>query len=93
MFDYNLLTVNFKKTSYLPFTTYVNNLPNFRSLNIENRLNIPEADSMKYLGIIIDKHFRWDLQAKYVAQKIRGLLYRFKYLKPCLDIKHQKILY
>ena len=31
--------------------------------------------------------------SKICCTKIRGLLYRFKYLKPYLDIKHLKILY
>lgn len=53
-FDSRLLTINFSKTHYIPFTSYSNNLPEFESLaihrgNIEMEIHV--ADSIKYLGI------------------------------------------
>lgn len=92
-FQGNTLTLNCNKTFYLPFTSYVNNLPNFGPLIIDQDTSIPEATSIKYLGIIIDRHLRWDLQTKNIIKKVRGLLPRFKYLKDILDIKHLKVLY
>lgn len=92
-FDSNMLTINSMKTKYLPFTSLANNLPNFGPMNITATLIIEEAHSMKYLGIVIDKHLRWDLQVKNVTKKIRGLLSRFKYLKQYLGINQLKTIY
>lgn len=92
-FDANKLTVNFNKTVYLPFTSYVNSLPNLRPLNIDNNLSIPESESIKYFGIIVDRHFRWNLQIKHVVEKLRGMLSRIKHLKKYLDVKQLKIVY
>lgn len=92
-FQYNKLTLNCDKTKYLPFTSYANNLPNFGPLNIDQNQQIPEAESIKYLGIIIDRHFRWDLQILNLIKKVRGLLTRFKYLKEYLEEKQLKTLY
>lgn len=92
-FQLNKLTLNCEKTKYLPFTSYANNLPNMGPLNIGLNSQIPEAQSVKYLGIIVDRHLRWDLQIKNIAKKIRGLLYKFKYLKDFLSLQHLKTLY
>lgn len=92
-FDYNLLTVNFNKTFYMPFTSYSNNLPLFGPLIINSNLLIPESKSIKYLGIVFDRHLRWDQQINNVVTKIRGLLPKIKYLKPYLNINQLKILY
>lgn len=92
-FDYNLLTVNFTKTHYLSFASYKNYLPHLGCLNIDQNLQISEANSVKYLGIIIDRHFRWNLQVDNVVKKIRSFLPKIKYLKKFVDKKHLKILY
>lgn len=92
-FQYNKLTLNCDKTKYLPFTSYANNLPNLGPLSIDQNQQIPEAESIKYLGIIIDRHLRWDLQILNLIKKVRGLLTRFKYLQEYLEEKQLKILY
>lgn len=92
-FDYNLLTINYKKSHYLPFTSYTNYLPNMGPLLIDINAKILEAESIKYLGIIIDRHLRWNLQIQNLVKKIRYLLPRFKYLKNFLSQSELKILY
>lgn len=95
-FDYNLLTINYEKTKYLPFTTYLNNLPNLGplSININNKnMSINEAESVKYLGVVVDKHLRWNLHITYVIKKLRTLLPKFKYLKIFLDIPQLDTLF
>lgn len=92
-FQYNTLTLNCDKTYYLPFTSYANHLPNMGLLNVDHDTMIPEVDSVKYLGIVIDRHLKWDLQIRHVVQKIRGLLSRFKYLKKFMGIKQLELLY
>lgn len=92
-FQYNKLTLNCEKTKYLPFTSYSNHLPNMGSLIIDSETQIPEATSMKYLGIVIDRHLRWDLQIQNIIKKLRGLLPRFKYLKGILNETHLRTIY
>lgn len=92
-FDYNLLTINYNKTNYLPFTSYSNHLPNLGPLKIEETIEIPEVTSVKYLGIIIDRHMRWNLHVNSLTKKLRGLLSTFKYLKSYLDVADLKIIY
>lgn len=92
-FDYNKLTVNFKKTTYMVFTSYNIHLPDLGPLVINGDLKILESESVKYLGIIIDRHFRWDRQIQNIIKKVRGLLAKFKYLKFYIDISHLRILY
>lgn len=92
-FLYNKLTLNCDKTKYLVFSSYANNLPEMGPLKVGPNTTIPEAKSVQYLGIVIDRHLRWDLQIKYIIRKIRGLVSRFRYLKDYLDTKYLKILY
>lgn len=92
-FKYNKLTLNIGKTKYLPFTSYKSNLPSLGSLNIDPETLIPESESMKYLGIVIDRHLRWDLQLATISSKLKGLLSRFKFLKEFLDVSHLKTVY
>lgn len=92
--QYNLLTLNVEKTRYLPFTSYTPGLPNFKELNISSTVSIPETASIKYLGIVIDRHLKWDEHVKYINRKLRGLLYRFKYVTRYVeDRKNLHILY
>lgn len=89
----NKLTLNLEKTCYLPFTSYTSGLPNLGTLNIGLDSPIQEADKIKYLGIIIDRNLRWDMQIKHTARKIRGFLSKFKYLRDFLSQNHLKTLY
>lgn len=92
-FDFNKLTLNCEKTKYLPFASYSTGLPNMGNLSIDNNSSIKEGEFSKYLGIIIDKHLRWDLHIKHLINKIRYLLATFKCLKQFLDINQMKIIY
>lgn len=89
----NKLTLNQDKTKFLPFTSYLNNLPNFSQLEIDKDLKILGADTVKYLGIIIDSHFRWDKQIKNIISRTRYLVTRFAYLKAYLKLDNLKSVY
>lgn len=92
-FQENKLTLNKNKTKFVPFTSYVNNLPSFDDLKVEKNLIISKVDNIKYLGITIDCHLRWDKHINDLANKIRHLVTRFYFLKTYLDIKHLKQVY
>lgn len=92
-FKYNRLTLNTQKTNYLLFTSYSSGLHELGNLIIDEKTEIPEAEKVKYLGIIIDRHLRWELQANNIIKKLRGLIGRFRFLSDFLDISHLKIIY
>lgn len=53
-FTHNKLTLNTGKTKYLPFTSYTSSLPDKDPLCINQITQIPETDSIKFLGRVID---------------------------------------
>lgn len=95
-FDNKKLTINYSKTYFLPISSYQNHLPNFSELNILSRLTqtkIKSVSNIKYLGIYLDNHLRWDVHVKNTHKKIRGLLHKFKVLRDILKIKETIIVY
>lgn len=97
-FKDKLLTINFDKTYYIPFTSYASNLPTFNNLDFNNscgcqNIKISNASSLRYLGIYLDPHLKWKTHTDYVTRKLRSLLHKFKYLKCILNTTHLKILY
>lgn len=95
-FNQKLLTINFNKTWFVPFSCYKNKLPNFNSLNINNHghtISINSSNHVKYLGIYIDCHMRWDFHISKSIQTLRSFLFRFRYLKNIMDVAHLKIIY
>ena len=95
-FNSKLLTINFNKTYYLPFSSYSNGLPKYNSVNIEHEdtsVAIASVKSIKYLGITIDCHLKWDVHVNNIVKKLRSLLPIFKYFKQICDKKHLKIMY
>ena len=48
---------------------------------------------IKYLGVIIDSHLKWDKHVEFLIKKLRGLLPKFKLCKQFCDIEQLKVLY
>lgn len=95
-FDSKLLTINYKKTHYLPFTSLSSNLPAYDTINIQGRsknIIISSAEKAKYLGIYIDRHLKWHFQIRSVVQKLRGLIYKFRIISDIMEIKHIRVIY
>lgn len=95
-FDHKLLTINYKKTTYIPFSCNKRNSPDYDKLEIYSNdylIEINSSDFTKYLGVYIDKHLRWDIHINTVAKTLRSLLYKFKFLNKILDVKQMKIIY
>lgn len=90
-FDYNLLSINFDKTHYLPFSSQDKSLPTF-DITLK-KFTIKPTEKIKYLGIIMDPHLRWDEHISYLLKKLRCILYRFKHVTEFLDQNQKIILY
>lgn len=93
--NYNKLTLNMEKSCYLPFTSYENGLPNIGPIKARNGTTILESRDgfVKYLGITVDRHMRWEYHCEQLAKKLRGLLHRFKRLKKQLNLKYLRMVY
>lgn len=95
-FESKLLSINVGKTFYITFTSYANNLPRFNSLLIQYdqvTLTISPVNKIKYLGIYIDAHLKWDAHIDYLVKKLRSVTYRLKYMRPYLNIAQMRMLY
>lgn len=92
-FEVNKLTLNLKKTKYLPFASYKSSLPQMGPLAVNNQTSIPEGDSIKYLGVTVDKHLKWDIHIDVLVKKLRCLLFKFKHLKKYLNTEKVMEIY
>ncbi|XP_074035242.1 uncharacterized protein [Leptinotarsa decemlineata] len=63
-FGQKVLSINYEKTCFVPFSCYVSGLPDYDKLQIDissdETITIKRANNAKYLGIIVDCHLRWD---------------------------------
>ena len=90
------LSINWTKTCFLPFTSYPRNMPAYSILKISiNNLdhNIYSVKNVKYLGITLDSHLRWDEHINCVVKKIRCLINKFKFYTQIFATEQLKILY
>lgn len=95
-FESRLLTINFEKTNFLPFTCYADTLPSFDTLTFhseQNSIVIKSTKNIKYLGVYIDNHLRWDYHVDYLTKKLRSLNSKFRVYRDILGEKHLKMLY
>lgn len=95
-FDQKYLTVNYDKTKFMPFVIYKNNLPRYEMISIQKNDTVElihSTISIKYLGVTLDRHLRWDVHAQNVVNTLRYMLPRFKCLGKVLNTHHMKVLY
>lgn len=95
--DNKLLTINFNKTQYLPFSCNITGLPTFNEIDVimnDGKHHIIQSVSeYKYLGVYIDRHLKWDYHIDYVVRKMRSLLHQFHYLKTLVSKDLLKTIY
>lgn len=98
-FDKNLLTINLKKTKYLPFSNNKTRLPRDPTIEIflpfrKNKTwSLQRTDQAEYLGIILDNHLKWDYQIQMLTKRIRSLLYIFKQIRKIIDLQNLRKIY
>lgn len=105
--DSNLMSLNINKTSLVPFSLTVSGLKQLKSIdhlkltihnsNCSNQMcqcpSLKEVSSVKYLGIIVDQHLKWDLHINYLCNRIRKTIFKFVTLRNILPINILKIVY
>lgn len=93
-FSRNLLTLNPTKTTFLTFSSYPRvTLSDINVVDKHSALHLRLSETVKYLGVTIDRFFRWNIHINHVVRKLRGLLSRFKVLREFLNVKQLKIMY
>lgn len=86
--DHNLLSLNVSKTKFISFSIYNTNLPNFNDITVQHDTEkIFSTNTIKYLGLMIDKNLRWSEHTSYITNKIRKLIYKFYQLRDIMSKK------
>jgi Reverse transcriptase (RNA-dependent DNA polymerase) len=91
----NLLTLNKSKTKYIPYAITSRTVPSpdkilklhINNCNLQSKCTcyeIQSVESIKYLGIIIDKNLKWDEHITSTIKKIRNILFVFYRLRNIL---------
>lgn len=91
-FKTNKLTINMEKTVFIPFSNYIDTIPKIICISIDG-VDIKQVDSTKYLGIIIDRHLRWNEHTKFIINKTKYLLFIFSKLTWLYDTHTLMIIY
>ena len=105
--DANLLTLNISKSKYITFSKTSSSSPSpTMSLKIHscpqehNTLHLPCAckilqrtDSVKYLGIIIDKNLTFKSHIHALSSRVRKLIHILKKLRDCTPLDILRMVY
>ena len=93
--DQHLLTLNIQKTQYITFSINNTGQPqNTYTIKIhETKCNavhcscseLKRVKSIRYLGVIIDNHLKWDEHIKLTATRIRQTGFKIKQLRSILN--------
>lgn len=89
-FSTNSLTINVEKTNIILHGSQKTSIPGWETINFkynEENIKIKTTTQCKYLGIIVDSHFRWDWHINWLCKKLRYLPYVFKKLKHVIQEK------
>ena len=81
----NMLSINFKKTNYMIITP-----PKKKTYIRITACNIEQKSQIKYLGVFIDEHLKWDAQLQHINNKITkniGILFKLRHYVPVSTLK------
>ena len=87
-FDSFQLSLNLGKTVFISFSPTEKDRPNFSELIVNGNI-IQSTDHVKYLGVIVDCHLKWNLHVEKITLSVKRLLHKFYILREFLN---QKIL-
>lgn len=99
----SLLSLNYTKTYFMTFSATQANQPNINEIGIHdnmcmdrggcNCVKISKITKIKYLGVILDQHLKWEEHIAFLNKKIRNIFYKFFQLREILNEKLLLILY
>lgn len=101
--NFSLLSLNTQKSKFLTFTLLAKDQPPNEILYIHNNIclqekncscpKIEKTNKIKYLGVMLDHHLRWNEHVTYITKKIRQLMHKFFILRDILDRKNLMVIY
>ena len=103
--DQNRLTLNEKKTVYIPFSlrdlgrTELPRLKLHTYACLQNMCHclcepsIRSQENYKYLGVYLDSKLKYDSHINYIVKKVRKTIYKFYQLREFMPLKLVKIVY
>lgn len=72
--DFNSLALNSTKMKYVSISSYVSGFPLMKNITVQNFI-IPESESLKYLGIVLDRQMKRKEYCENAPNKLREVLY------------------
>ena len=81
----NMLSYNFKKTNYM-----ITALPKKKTNISITTCRIKQKSQIKYLGVLIDEHLKWDAQLQHINNELTkniGILFKLRYYMPINSLK------
>lgn len=74
----HLLSLNIKKSTFLTFSITKADEPPLNRIYFNNQLNfIEKRNSVKYLGVMVDNHLKWNIHTEFISSKLRKLIHKF----------------
>ena len=94
--DANKLTLNLQKTNYMLIKNYQNKAIISMPLKIRH-IEIDRVSSMKFLGVHIDEHLKWNVHIEKLRlelRKVTGLFYNASHFLPfsCLILLYNSLI-
>lgn len=104
--DNHILTVNLKKTKYITFSPTLAGQPD-DSLQLKMHTDphclntglnclcqqIEKVNSIKYLGVVVDRYLKWDFHMNYLSSKLKFLVYSFYKINQLKDLDVKRSIY
>jgi len=69
-FRANKLSLNLSKTNYILFRSHRKAVPQKTCKLVIDNIEIPQVNSVKFLGVYVDQHITWKIHLENVASKI-----------------------
>lgn len=106
--DHHNLALNITKTKFITYSTSAADLPAQNQIKIHQNQNcLSNSDSnlcncnsevlrtnhIKYLGVEMDQHLKWDFHINNLLSKLRKLIFKFNQLKNILSESNLNLVY
>lgn len=98
-FSKNWLTINFRKSCFIPIGAYLDSLPHYENILIkkspdrDDNIAIERKDEMKLLGVVLDPHLKWKKHLKILSRKLNRVIYIIIKLKQIIKSKLLQTVY
>ena len=90
-FNANLLSLNWKKTPFMHFTTTKNSFSNFDIIYKDKKLII--VNSIKFLDLTLDNSLSWKKHIETIVPKLSAATFAMRVVQPFLSLDSFKLMY